>query len=396
MRITLKVLILSTSFPFDDSSTSGIFVARLARHLAKNHEVTVLTPADGQLRRPFNYGTLRIIPFRYAPLKWQVLAHAPGGIPVVLSSNPLLYLLTPMLFVGMFIACFLHARQMDVLHANWAICGIVSGLVGKLLSVPVVTTLRGEDMTRASSRKSDRLLLQLCLRLSDRIIGVSQAIIDQLRQMAIVTEDQLCLIENGVDEALLSIKHEWIKGGYLRLITIGSLIPRKGVDIILKGLSVCNPETPLQLTIVGEGVEENNLRAQVSKYELNDRIVFLGSVSPEHISELLGQHDVLILASYNEGRPNVILEAMAAGMPVIASAIPGVNELVTDGTTGLLFRVGQVDALSKCIESLSRSSDLLEYMGCNGRRQIMQRGLLWHATADKYSMIYKSVQRSLI
>lgn len=393
----MKVLILSTSFPLDDSSPSGIFIARLARHLADHHEVTVLTPADCHLRQPYLQGKIRIIPFRYAPLRWQVLAHSPGGIPVALKCNPLLYLLLPMLLIGMFASCLCYARSMEILHANWAICGIVLGFAGKLFGVPVVTTLRGEDITRASSRKLDRLLLKLCVRLSDRIIGVSQAIIDQVRQIVPVTEDQFCLIENGVDETLLSVQHEWLGSeGHMRLITIGSLIPRKGIQIILKGLKACGTSSLLRLTIVGEGVEEVTLRHQVRDYGLADKVTFLGSVTPELIPAILGQHDVFVLASYSEGRPNVVLEAMAAGMPVIASAIPGVDELVTDGRTGLLFEAGNVTALTSCIEALRQAPQLVEIMGGNGRRHILERGLRWQTTADKYALAYQAIRRNWI
>ncbi|WP_319588535.1 glycosyltransferase family 4 protein [uncultured Desulfobulbus sp.] len=392
----MNVLILTTSFPLEDYSSSGIFVARLVNNLALQHEVTVITPGDHKHRLPFINKGVRVIPFRYAPYRWQVISHAPGGIPVALRCNRALYLLIPFLLVGFFLTSLKWARDMNVLHANWAACGLIAGIVGKYHGIPVVTTIRGEDITRSSRLQLDNLILTFCMRLSDRIIGVSQAIVDRLKQRVGVIAEQVCLIENGVDEELFLVQHEWCKDGFLRLIFIGSLIPRKGVDTLLKAINAFGPGSSLLLSIVGEGVEEIALREQVGQYGLTNNVKFHGMVAPEYLSTLLTLHDVLVLPSYSEGRPNVVLEAMAAGLPVIASDIPGVDELVLDGRTGLLFVAGNVTELFQCLDTLMRDKALLEKMGGDGRKQILERGLLWSVTAEKYTRLYQSVQRGSI
>ncbi|OGT33676.1 MAG: hypothetical protein A2W28_03110 [Gammaproteobacteria bacterium RBG_16_51_14] len=283
---------------------------------------------------------------------------------------------------------------MDVIHANWAICGVVAGLAGKALGISVVTTLRGEDMTRAACKLLDKLLLKLCICLSDGMVGVSQTIVDFLRQRTVPGKTHVCLIENGVDDALLSIQREYNDIKILRLITIGSLIPRKGMDVILKALNAYTGQIPLTLTIVGEGVEEIALRRLAQENDLAERVHFIGAVKPDHIPRLLQQHDVLILASYSEGRPNVILEAMAAEMPVIGSDIPGVDELVRDGETGFLFKAGDTSELAASIDSLLQTQASLRRMGRNARQDILQRGLVWQTTADKYSTLYRTVMRA--
>lgn len=168
------------------------------------------------------------------------------------------------------------------------------------------------------------------------------------------------------------------------------------MDTLLKAINAFGPGSSLLLSIVGEGVEEIALREQVGQYGLTNNVKFHGMVAPEYLSTLLTLHDVLVLPSYSEGRPNVVLEAMAAGLPVIASDIPGVDELVLDGRTGLLFVAGNVTELFQCLDTLMRDKALLEKMGGDGRKQILERGLLWSVTAEKYTRLYQSVQRGSI
>ena len=126
----------------------------------------------------------------------------------------------------------------------------------------------------------------------------------------------------------------------------------------------------------------------VAQLGLLKQVRFLGSVTPESMPSLLSRADVLILASSSEGRPNVILEAMAAGLPVIASAIDGVTELVEDGATGLLFSSGDSEDLARQIDVLARDSQMGSKLSKNGRAFIVDKGLLWRNTGGLYAAIY--------
>ena len=100
---------------------------------------------------------------------------------------------------------------------------------------------------------------------------------------------------------------------------------------------------------------------------------------------------VFVLASHSEGRPNVILEAMAAALPVVASDIPGVNELVEHGHTGLLFRPGVIEELTQHLLALARDAMLRDRLGRAGRGSILQRQLRWRATAEQYDRLYTTL-----
>ncbi len=387
----LKVTMLTTSFPLSTESISGIFVARLIKNLPKNISTVVVTPGSQGSQLPGgSQGQLITNAFRYAPKKMQVLAHNPGGIPVALKNHKWAYLLLPQFLFAMFVACWRTARHSDVIHANWAICGCIAGLVGKLIGVPLVTTLRGEDVTRAKKRVIDRMILLLCLRLSAKVVAVSHAIANWILIEHPSMSSRVQVIENGVDESFLKVgAHRlWTAHSPFTLITVGSLIPRKEISSIVEALVLVTATQDIQLNIIGSGPEESELRKMVARLDLLQQVRFLGSVTPESMPNLLSCADMLILASSSEGRPNVILEAMAAGVPVIASAIDGVTELVEDGVTGLLFSLGDSKCLARQIDKLSQDPQMRDKLAKNARKFIVESGLMWSNTGSRYAALY--------
>lgn len=386
--------LLSTSYPLSGNSTSGIFVARLAESLANDFPVHVVTPAATEGTPPVSRKNIIVAPFRYAPRKWQRLAHAPGGIPVALQQHRWLYLLLPFFLLAMLLGIARYGFRCGIAHANWAICGAIAGIAGKICGFPVLTTLRGEDVTRAKKSRIDRAILSLCVSSSDHVIGVSQAIVNQLMATYPQATGKIAMIPNGVDDELLAIHRADRPAGphtAVRLLTIGSLIPRKGMDIIIRALSIVDQTQPCHLTIAGDGPEADHLKTLARLAGLEDRITFLGSVPPTGVAKLLADADVFILASHSEGRPNVVLEAMAAELPVIASDIDGTRELVAHDRTGLLFQDGAAEQLAKHIAILASDTLSRQEMGRNARKYILDQGLRWSDTAEQYGELYKKM-----
>ncbi len=387
----MRILLVTTSYPLDSESVSGIFVARLAKQLQGKHAVKVLVPGDRNRRtRACSRDGVSILPYRYAPRSWQCLAHSPGGIPVALKRNPWLYLLVPGFLTAMFFGSLKGGRRADVIHANWAICGLVAGMAGKLLGVPVVVSLRGEDVTRGLRKPVDRWILKRCLGVCSRVVGVSDAIVRQLREEFPAQMEKYRLVENGVEDRFLAVQRKWSNDGELRLIAVGSLIPRKGVDVLVNALA----SVPgARLTLVGDGPEREHLEQLVRRLDLGDRVRFEGWLEPDAILEQLMLHDVLVLASHAEGRPNVVLEAMASAMPVVASNIDGVDELVEHERTGLLFTPGESGELAGLLGRLATNRDMLPAMGKAGRERIVAMGLVWEQTAARYEEVYAEARR---
>ncbi len=303
-------------------------------------------------------------------------------------------LLLPGFLLSMFASFWRHARNADVLHANWAICGLVAGIVGRLRRLPVITTLRGEDVTRSQTSIIDRWILASALRLSTQVVTVSVAFSDLLCEQYPGWANKIMTIPNGVDRRFIDVgnsRHTPLKRKELKLIFIGSLIPRKGVDQILEALSHSRHREQIRLNLVGDGPSRASLDALVSQYSLHGMVQFSGEVPEAGIPNLLAEADAMVLASHSEGRPNSVLEAMGSGLAVIATDIPGVNEIILHQETGLLFSDGDTAQLAGYIDTLIDHPDLLKRLGENAFRYIQDNGLVWEKTTNAYVDTYTRI-----
>lgn len=381
----LSILVVTTSFPTASEEVSGIFVKRLVDSLFRKARVNVLLPCSartlesGQFRYPVSC-------FRYAPRSWQRLALDPGGIPVALERQPLNWLLVPVFLLAMFVAVLRRARRVHVIHANWAMTGLVCGMAGRLLNRPVVTTLRGADVAKLERSFLDRLILKLALILNARMITVSEPMRRALRDLLPGRAHKIDCIPNGVDARLLRLPLPTRNTESLRLVSIGGLIPRKDNSSIIRAMR----ELPVgvTLTLVGDGVERGDLENLVEDAGLGGRIHFSGPKPPGEIAGILRHHHALVLASRSEGRPNVIVEAMAAGRAVVASRLPGVQELIQHGHNGLLFEPGDIRELVRCVRMLTGSQDLVARLGAQARQTILDKDLSWDDCARQYHELF--------
>lgn len=366
-------------------------MARLVERLRDSVDVDVLTPCPDQGISDSGSEASECRCFRYAPSHLQILAHQPGGIQTALKDKPWSYLLLPGFLVSMLVATFRLARQVGLIHANWSVNGVIAGLACKLAGRPVITTLRGADANLAPDSVYARFSLGMCLRLNDRVVCVSDTIRDEVAARFPAHRSKLMTIHNGVDDAFLNVRQQSTarESMPLRLLFVGSLIPRKGVHTLLQAMHIGGPDSQATLTIIGDGPERERLRTQVDSLGLSGRVVFVGSVPPTEVAARYGQADCLVLPSVSEGRPNVVLESMAAGLPVVASRIAGVTELVSEDRTGLLFALGDAGQLAEHIACLEGQPDLRLSMGRAARARIVAQGLTWEHAAQQYLKLYQ-------
>ncbi|MGX9726732.1 MAG: glycosyltransferase [Candidatus Electronema sp. VV] len=388
----MRILHLTTSFPLRQDSVSGVFIHRLICNFPPEVETIVLTP-DSRIESSILSGSAyRLQTFRYAPKRWQILAHEPGGLPVALRSSLWHSLLVPFFFFSMLVHATRLARQSDVIHAHWTVNGIIAGIAGRLTGRPVVTTIRGEDASRIQTSAAQRFLLRICLKNSDAVAAVSKTIHEQFLAICPDSVRKLHFVPNGVDETffLLSVS----KQGHKPVILIlGSLIPRKAVDVVLKAAAACKNKQ-WRMIIAGSGPEEGKLRDIAETEGISERVFFAGQVLPEDVPSLLAQADMLVQASHSEGRPNTVLEAMAAAVPVIGSDIDGINELIEDEKNGLLFPVGNAEALAEQLDKLLAAPEWRQQLGLASRKTLQEQNLTWDKCATAYlSLYYKSIDK---
>ena len=391
----LRVLHVATSFPFNPLNISGPFIHRLAMaQIRQGLECTVLTPANTLPSTwPQNYNVHR---FRYAPWSWQRLAQQPGGIPAALAGQSWLYGLLPSFLAGMGLSLIRLAKQHDVIHAHWSVCGAIAILTQPIHQKPVITTLRGSDVHQATKSRPFSLLQKKAVHGSNFTVGVSQIIEAELRQQYPEMADRIRFIPNGVDDAFFAVpaERQHLAPSPLKLLFVGNLVPLKGLDVLLKALAGLDVQSSWTFTVVGDGPEKDYLKSLATKFEIDTDICFAGGVSFDDIPKLMRDHHVLILPSYREGRPNVILEAMAAALPVLATDINGTSELVRNDLTGWLVPPGDVDALSNALGDIINNKRNLAATGLAGRQWMQGQGLTWDKTAKLYSKLYADALKS--
>ena len=310
---------------------SGIFVHDLARALAgAGIDVHVLAPHDAGAARREVLDGVHVRRFRYAPDRYEVLAHR-GGLLAAARS------VARMPLVPVFVAAYAFAAWREtrrvrpgVIHAHWWFPGGLAGLIAsRLTGVPLVVTVHGSDL-HLPMRWFGRWVLRRAA-----VVGtVSDALRDDVRDRFGVDAEvlRMPLAEMPVADGTPSDPPP------LRLVAIGRNAPEKGFDVLVRAIEGIDAE----LDVFGTGTE--SLTA--------GRVRGHGARSRDEIAQTLADAHALVVPSRNEGLGLVALEALAAGRPVIASAVGGLVETVEDGVDGILVPPGDVDALAGALREL--------------------------------------------
>lgn len=305
-----------------------------------------------------------------------------------LRAKPALAVLLPVFAAAMAWTAFRLARRFDVLHANWAICGAIVVVAAALRGKPTVLTLRGSDVALAASSRMHAAVLAFAVRRSTRVVCVSEAMAADVRRLFPERAAHVSAILNGVDDHFLRLpeKSNNDEGG-LRLLAIGSLVKGKGFDVLLRALAGARGQD-WTLDLVGEGPEQRRLAELARSLGLADRVRFVGALPPDDIPGMFAHSDLFVMASFNEGRSNVVLEAMAAGMPIVATRIPGVLELVTNGEHGWLVPPGDAQGLAASLDEAMSQADERRRRGVAARRKVILAGWTWAAAGEAYATLF--------
>ncbi len=292
----------------------------------------------------------------------------------------------------------LRAGRFDVLQ-TWIFAANAYGrLAARQARVPVLVTAE-----MAADLWKGRLELAIDRKLSgwtDRVVGNSRAVVDFYRKAGI-PNDRLSMIYSGIENAEppqvdpAEMRRELgLKPDAPLALFAGRLYPQKGVEDLLYSLDLLQHIRPnLRTLILGDGPLRGRLEATAKAFQLlNDRRVqFLGH--REDVPRLLAASDLLVLPSRFEGLPNVVLEAMQASKPVVATAAPGTTELVVDRQTGLLVPIGDRKALASAIRDIIDAPDLARSYGEAGRARVLN-DFQADQMIQKFADLYESLARS--
>jgi len=353
---SVRILTFTTLYPGASRPNHGIFVENRLRHLVSTGMV------QSQVVAPVPWFPLTLSAFAdYAAMARMPTREIRTGIAVMHPR----YLVIPKLGMSvapgsLFAATLPLVKRLkrqwgfDLIDAHYFYPdGVAASWLGRALDLPVVITARGTDINLIPRHRLARRMIVDAAHRAAGIIAVSQALKDELMALG-VPQERIDVLRNGVDlemfrpddrvSARASLD---VKGRVL--LSVGHLIERKGHDIVIEALRYL-PE--YLLLVAGEGPERPHLQSLASRVGVQDRVRFLGSVAHEKLRAVYNAADALVLASSREGWPNVLLEAMACGTPVIASAVWGNPEVVSSRNAGILMRTRTPQGVSEAANLL--------------------------------------------
>ncbi|HIG53990.1 MAG TPA: glycosyltransferase family 4 protein [Candidatus Handelsmanbacteria bacterium] len=388
-----KVCMLTTGFPRFQGDLFGTFVLELARELAaKGIGVDVLAPHEVGLARNEHFGRVGVFRFRYFfPTTRQAVAYG-GGIPSNIRSSWAARLQVPFFLLGFCCGALLQVRRGDVVHCHWTISGLVAYVATRLWRRPLVLSVRGSDIHLVEHGLMAKLHRKI-YGWMDVVVAVSEDIAEKLATVG-VPRDKVRVVHNGVDHRFrpgdrLAVRRRLdLPAADFIALFVGLLIPIKGLDILVEALAKSQTGELLCL-LVGDGPLVSQLQRQATCLGVGDRLRFVGRQPSDEIPAWMAAADVLVLPSRSEGRPNVVLEAQACGIPVVATAVGGTPELVRDGETGLLIEPDNSQALDAAIDRLRSDDALRDRLVEAGRAQAER--LTWSASAEQMAEIYRDL-----
>ena len=270
----------------------------------------------------------------------------------------------------------LKNERPDIVHTYLFTASLYGRIVAKLIGIPVViVSERSTDNWKKSSYIwMDRILAKV----TDRILVNAQTIKESLVKREKIPDKKIQIIYNGLDLNKFDSgrgnkdqirENLGVLNGNLVIGIIGRLSKEKDHLTFLNAAKQIISTTPrVNFIIVGDG----HLRKELEDISINlgikDSVIFMGNTS--NVSDVLIATDILVSASLYEGCSNAILEAMATGLPVVATKVGGNKEIVTDGITGILITPQDPDALAEAVLSLLKNAELMKSMGKKGRERI--------------------------
>lgn len=353
----VKILTFSSLYPNAVQPAHGIFVETRLRHLvaAGTVRARVVAPVPwfpsgaavfGQ------YGRLARVPAQEERNGLSVVHPRYPVIPKVgMSAAPFLMAASTLPAVRRAMA---EGWNFDVLDAHYFYPdGVAAALIAGRIGKPFVITARGTDLNLIPRYRLPRAMIRWAAGRADGLITVCAALADSLVELG-VPRERIHVLRNGVDldrfrpgGREISRRNLGCRGP--TLASVGHLVERKGHHLVLRALA----ELPdIHLLIAGDGPMRDSLRTLAADLGVTERVRFLGELNQAELTQVYNAADALVLASDREGMANVLLEAMACGCPVVATAIWGTPEIVDRPEAGRLVHARTPPAITAAVREL--------------------------------------------
>jgi len=393
-----KVLMLTSSYPRNDSDNSSVFLRYLANNLAQQQvDVHVLAPDHSLVDHTELDAGVTNHWFQYLPKQWQQLAYGSGILPN-LKRNKLLYLQIPFFLTAMFFSLFFLCRKIkpDVIHAHWIIPqGFVAIIIGKLLNIPVIATSHGGDAFSLNTSLLSRLkafTLKHCHAWTSNTKATAETFgtANNISTPIIIPMGvDIERFQSGNADTLLDQEHRKI------ILFVGRLVEKKGVKYLIEAFSKLPKKTQDEsiLWIIGDGDERASLEKQAQGLGIQN-IKFWGQVQNKQLPNFYAAASIFVAPSVvdstgdTEGQGVILLEAMASKTPIIATAVGGIPEVISHKETGVLVPPNNSTELSASIQHMLTNKKITD--DCTKKALLKTNETYsWEAVSQQFISAFK-------
>ena len=435
----MKVLVIGSVYPRFQEDAEVPWLRTSVAHLKKaGIEIQVLAPAYKGLKSHDIDGT-HVNRFRYAPANWEILTHEEGA-PSKMASKPWLQLLAIPYIINGFFQCIRICRKWrpDVIHAHWPFPHAYIALgAAKLFRIPLVLNFHGAELLLIRKKKWVKPLLKFAIGQAQAIFANSSFTagkIKALRNVDVEWSPYGTTLETNKDESNASCHPERnvVKSkdpvtivphpvnGKFKILFVGRHIERKGICYLIEAAKHL-PRDKFEIRIVGVGDLTEQLKQQAALLDERQKtkderdvilsesegssqgnqpanIIFTGKLSPEDLANEYKTANVFVLPAIvdhkgdTEGLGVVLIEAMELGLPIVASNVGGIPDVVVNGESGILVPEKDPVALADAFKRLEADATLIQKLLAGARKRI-EECFTWDGIIERQIEVYKRLQQ---
>lgn len=369
----MNILFITRWFPGKERPSSGIFIQEHASCLANYHNIKVLIYKNSKKQNRF----IEMETDKKSRFEITYLSLKP-----ILNSDFILRLWGTLLYLK-------KQKEKewipDIIQANIFSTALPVVILKKIHKIPVVIMEHFSKVALNLLSKKERLILKFVYDFSDGVITVSNNLKDKIIHNYKI-KNRIYVIPNVVDTRLFYPSRKKYQRKFIKILAVSSLRKIKGLEYLLESISIIK-RNDFILNIAGEGEEKRNLLKLCKKLNIEERIKFLGHLPKKRIASLMKDSDFFVLSSIWENLPCVIIEALASGLPVVATEVGGVPELINKNN-GILVPPADSKKLATAIEFM-----LKNYKNFSKERiaESARKSFSCKAVARRFTITYQKV-----
>jgi N-acetyl-alpha-D-glucosaminyl L-malate synthase BshA len=366
----MKIIIIVFQFLPRWIGGTEIATQNIARHLAHNgNEVHIITSADEGLEKEKREDDFCIHRISYPKIK-------------VLG------------YIIFWIRCFLLIKMIkpEIVHSQGVQMGVPAFLAKTFFGISYIVYCRGSDVYLPWKFK--KIISKVVLNSADKVIALTE---DMKEKLQINYKKNIVVLPNGIDLKKFEgfskqgMRDNFKIGSDEKIITfVGSFKLVKGVKYLIEAFAIIfKRNSEVKLLLIGDGPERKNLKNMVETHNLTLSVDFMGNVANQKIPEYLSISDIFVLPSLSEGFPSVILEAMASGLPIIATRVGGLPEIIKEGENGFLVDPKNSNQIADKAVLFLENSRLREKISGNNKEKSKEYN--WENIIEKLVKVYLEV-----